>query len=234
MSATCFRHSYARHADLIKTQAAFAYLEQSSGGRLFVQHPTTGIDEQVLLDLIDRSDGDHTGVLINDATGAILPAGVTNIVLLPISIRGSSIAGIGLVNKLDGDFTSPDLKLIRAICDQAGAQVENILLYQESLEQERLRTEIDLAAQIQSRLLPQHLPQIAGIDIVAGSRPALQVGGDFYDFITKPDQSTTFAVGDVAGKGISASLIMSITHTVLRNCGTFHDNPITGCSHQSR
>lgn len=206
---------------LVKTQAAFAYLEQPTGGHLWVQHPTPGIDERALIDLIARSDGDHTGLLLNDTTGTILPEGVNNIVLLPIRIRGSAIAGIGLINKHGGDFTSPDLKLIRAICDQAGAQVENILLYQESIEQAKLKTELDLAAQIQHRLLPQHLPQVAGLDIMAGSRPALQVGGDFYDFISTIHGPTTFAVGDVAGKGLSASLLMSITHTVLRNAARF-------------
>lgn len=206
---------------LVKTQAAFAYLEQSTGGHLWAQHPAPGIDEHALLELINKSDGDHTGLLLNNTSGTALPVGVTNIVLLPIRIRGSAIAGIGLINKLGGDFTSPDLKLIRAICDQAGAQVENIMLYQETIEQAKLKTELDLAAQIQQRLLPQHLPQVAGLDIVAGSRAALQVGGDFYDFITPANGPTTFAVGDVAGKGISASLLMSITHTVLRNAARF-------------
>jgi phosphoserine phosphatase RsbU/P len=209
---------------LVKTELAFAYLEQPAGGRLFVQYPASGIDQSALLQLIDQSEGDHSGLLLNSSS-AVLPAGVASLALLPIRIRGSAIAGLGLVNKSGGDFTSPDLKLMRAICDQAGAQIENILLYQEHLEQARLRTELDLAAQIQLRLLPQHLPRLPGLEIEAASRPALRVGGDFYDFIARPSGPVTLALGDVSGKGISASLLMSITHTVLRNAARFMPLP---------
>jgi len=145
---------------------------------------------------------------------------------VPIQVRGQAIAALGLFNKQGGDFASPDLKLIRTIAEQAGARIETILLYQENLEQAKFGAEMDLAAGIQLRLLPRTTPVVKGLDMYARSRPALQVGGDFFEFIASPERPVTFAVGDVAGKGMSAAMLMSITHTVLRNAARFMPTPM--------
>jgi sigma-B regulation protein RsbU (phosphoserine phosphatase) len=153
------------------------------------------------------------------------PADIDNLLFVPITIRGAQSAGLALINKSYGDFTSPDLKLARALSDQAGAQIENVLLYQETLEQAKLKTEMDLAADIQLRLLPQQTPQVTGLDISAGSRPALQVGGDFYHFIQRPNWPLIFTVGDVSGKGMSAALLMVVSRTIIANAAKFMPAP---------
>jgi sigma-B regulation protein RsbU (phosphoserine phosphatase) len=113
-------------------------------------------------------------------------------------------------------FSSPDLKMIRAIADQAGVQLENTQLYQESLSRARMQTEMELAQNVQLHLLPQSLPEVNGLDIFAGSLPALQVGGDFYDYVYRPGEPFTFTVGDITGKGMPAALLMTMARTVLR------------------
>jgi sigma-B regulation protein RsbU (phosphoserine phosphatase) len=85
------------------------------------------------------------------------------------------------------------------------------------IQQARLKTELELAAKIQFQLLPQKSPTVAGLDIAARSRPALQVGGDFYDFIAPIGWPFSFAIGDVSGKGVSAALLMAMTRTVIRS-----------------
>jgi sigma-B regulation protein RsbU (phosphoserine phosphatase) len=85
----------------------------------------------------------------------------------------------------------------------------------ELIAQARLKTEIDMAARIQSHLLPQQIPQVHGLDIYAHSRPAEHVGGDFYDFSAYKDHPLVFAIGDVSGKGLPAALLMAMTRIVL-------------------
>lgn len=75
---------------------------------------------------------------------------------------------------------------------------------------------MDLARQIQLRLVPNIPPSIPSLDLAGLFRPASHVGGDFYDFIVGPDHSLTFFVGDVSGKGIPAAMLMIITRAILR------------------
>ncbi len=76
--------------------------------------------------------------------------------------------------------------------------------------------QLQLAAGVQRRMLPQHDPVIAGIDVAARYVPSLQLSGDFYDFIRLGDDNWGFAIGDVAGKGIAASLLMASVRASLR------------------
>src|SRR5262249_2199696 len=76
-----------------------------------------------------------------------------------------------------------------------------------------IKTELELASQIQLRLLPQSLPQVSGLDLFARSIPARQVGGDFYNLLYQSDGSLTFTVGDVTGKGFSSALLMAMSPT---------------------
>ena len=77
-----------------------------------------------------------------------------------------------------------------------------------------LQAELCVAAKIQAQLLPQHVPQVAGLDIFAHSHPAKQVGGDFYDVFARPDAPFVFALGDISGHGLPAALLMTMTRTV--------------------
>jgi sigma-B regulation protein RsbU (phosphoserine phosphatase) len=152
-------------------------------------------------------------------------ANLHNLIFVPISVRGVRAAGIGLLNKISGRFASPDLKLASAIAEQIGALIESALLYQETLRQAKLQNELDLAARIQLGLLPRATPTIAGLDIYSCSRPASQVGGDFFDHLIRPDQLFDFTVGDVAGKGVSAALLMATAFTIIRSATRFMPSP---------
>jgi sigma-B regulation protein RsbU (phosphoserine phosphatase) len=79
---------------------------------------------------------------------------------------------------------------------------------------ERTR-ELELAREVQERLLPQTYPPIAGLDYAGACRPALGVGGDYYDFIRLSDTELGIAIGDVSGKGISAALLMAALRAYL-------------------
>lgn len=208
-------------ARLVKTEAAAALLWPEDGAPTVAQHPPEQTDVAWLWRIFEQMRARGRSLLLDHASpaGTDLPGGILNVFMAPIQIGGKIIAALALLNKPDGPFGSPDMKLARAIAEQAGAQIENVQLYQEKLAQTRLETEMALGRRVQMHLLPQKPPVGVGLDVYARTLPALEVGGDFYDLIQMPGGPYTFAVGDVSGKGISAALIMAMTRTVLRSAG---------------
>jgi sigma-B regulation protein RsbU (phosphoserine phosphatase) len=212
-------NSLAREAArLLRTDGAFAVLALPDGALIAAQQPPFCLGSEQTRGLFSRIQAEKQELLtllsLEDTCEADL-AGKSCLFMMPIQVRSQVLAALGLLNKIDTPFTSPDMKLARAIAEQGGAQIENALLLQETLAQARIQTEMELAQRVQLRLLPQKLPQAPGLDVAARSRPALQVGGDFYDFMCGAGQPFTFAVGDVSGKGMSAALVMSMMHTAL-------------------
>ena len=88
-------------------------------------------------------------------------------------------------------------------------------------ERERQRVELETARRIQSSILPDLPPRLAGVDIAHAYLPASEVGGDFYDVLALEDGRLAVAVGDVAGHGVSSGLIMSMAKSALAVQVTF-------------
>ena len=84
-------------------------------------------------------------------------------------------------------------------------------------ERERIQTELDIAAEIQSGMLPKDFPTRDDFELLAKMTPAKEVGGDFYDFYQLDETHVAITVADVSGKGIPAALFMVIAKTVLNN-----------------
>ena len=91
----------------------------------------------------------------------------------------------------------------------------------EAAEKERLNAEVEIAREVQERLFPQELPAIEGLDYYGACRPALGVGGDYYDFLELQENKFGIAIGDISGKGIGASLMMASLQASLRAGGLF-------------
>jgi len=83
-------------------------------------------------------------------------------------------------------------------------------------ERERLRKELEIAAKVQLSLLPKDEPQINGYDISAISIPAIEAGGDYFDFVKLSGNKIGIAIGDVSGKGIGAAIYMTLTKGILQ------------------
>jgi sigma-B regulation protein RsbU (phosphoserine phosphatase) len=163
---------------------------------------------------------------INGAGLGMQTLGIDQVLLVPIPIKGECRSVLVLTSKRGTEFTSPDMKLAQAMAEQAGAQIENAQMHAELIDQAKLQAEMQLAKDVQLRLLPRDVPVEAGIEIFAASQPALDVGGDFYDFIHKgSDQALVFTLGDVSGKGISAALLMSRAQMVLHKAARFMPEP---------
>jgi sigma-B regulation protein RsbU (phosphoserine phosphatase) len=84
-------------------------------------------------------------------------------------------------------------------------------------EKERLQSEIEIAREVQQQLFPRQAPQTASWRITAVCQPARMVSGDYYDYAVLPDSRVVLAIGDVAGKGISAALLMASLQSALRS-----------------
>lgn len=92
-------------------------------------------------------------------------------------------------------------------------------------EKDRLEFELELSSRVQQALLPQHIPDIPGLELAAFSRPAQIVGGDYFDFFRFRDGAHGLVIGDVAGKGMSASLLMAGLQASLRTLAPDYDSP---------
>lgn len=99
---------------------------------------------------------------------------------------------------------------LATLAAEAGVAIENARLYRATLEKARLDEELRIASQIQQALLPQPHRCGAFFDIVASSVPCREIGGDFFDYLDLPDGRFGFALGDVAGKGTPAALLMAV------------------------
>lgn len=207
---------------LLKVEAVFFTVKMENRQPVIEYSPQALLDDEVQQGYIDSLIVSGQSFLCRRITvedGGLeedRDAPVRDILLVPINVRNAEWAFIGLLNKLEGEFTSPDIKLAQAVAEFTGAQIENVIMYQLNMEQAEFKTEMDLAKRIQDHLLPQTLPKVEGINLWASSQPASQVGGDFYDFIVRKSQAFTFTVGDISGKGIPAALLMAMTRTVVR------------------
>ena len=116
-------------------------------------------------------------------------------------------------------FAGKDLELLWAAANQAAISIENARLYKSEVEKQKIERDLDLARKIQQGLLPQCIPDMNGLDICGEMIPAMQVGGDYYDLIQTSESKLFVVVGDVSGKGLSASLYMTKLQTMIKlNC----------------
>lgn len=93
------------------------------------------------------------------------------------------------------------------------------------IEKEKMEHEMRMGRKIQENSLPKQLPDLPGWNIFAFWKPARQVSGDFYDFIHLDRNHLGIVVGDVAGKGVPAALVMATTRSVLRATATEYGSP---------
>jgi len=145
--------------------------------------------------------------------------------LVPVSSYSRMHGVLVLLNKNSVAFDQTEKNLIKTFADYAAVAIENSRLLNESIEKERLERELDVARQMQRKILPEKLPELPGYDIEAVFIPAFEVGGDYYDFFRLADNKVGFVIADVSGKGISAAFVMAELKGVLESFSTMKSNP---------
>ena len=114
-------------------------------------------------------------------------------------------------------FSTKDEQMLMSITGQLALVIENSKLVERMVEEESLRRELALASEVQQSLFPAYAPASETLELSGLCQPARGVGGDYYDFLTFDNGQIGITVADVAGKGISAALLMSIVQASLRS-----------------
>ncbi len=112
-------------------------------------------------------------------------------------------------------FTELDQVLLDAIKRQVSASIENDDLHKQSIEKELIEKELGVASSIQKQIIPETLPKLEGYEIAGTNIPSKEVGGDYFDCIHLNDGRYALIIADVAGKGISAALLVNTLNAAL-------------------
>lgn len=174
-----------------------------------------------------RDDPDAWYLMAGAGEREVLDA-VNAELLLPLPGR-NRLAGVMALGpkRSEAAYTKADLHLLQTVATQTGLALEVTQLAHslaaEAAQRERVNREMEIAREVQERLFPQQMPEIDGATIAGHCRPALGVGGDYYDVFALEDGRVGLAIGDVSGKGIAAALLMASLRASLR--GVSLDTP---------
>ena len=147
-----------------------------------------------------------------------------NLIAVPVISPGSDrlLGVLQLLNRSEGAFDELDERLVQAFAAHAATALERTELLHDAKAAEALQYSITVARSIQSRFLPDELPEVDGYELAAWWEPAEMVSGDYYDVLPLPDGRLGMVVGDVSGHGVGAALIMAsvraMLHVVARTC----------------
>jgi len=143
--------------------------------------------------------------------------------LVPILGRDSRLLGLLVLGQRQSEepYSHEDKRLLDSVANQAGVALENIRLAEKMAErmeaERRAAREMEIARQVQSKLLPQKLPALDTLDYAGTCIQARAVGGDYYDFLDLGRGRVGFVLADIAGKGMSAALLMANLQAHLRS-----------------
>ncbi|MFN3872072.1 MAG: SpoIIE family protein phosphatase [Ignavibacterium sp.] len=158
-------------------------------------------------DIFRKLFGDKAEILIDEEVYTIIP------LIVKSKVIGALLFGL----KYSGSqFSGKDIELLYAAANQLAVAIENARLYQSEVEKQKIEHDLEIARNIQKSLLPSCIPNLNGFDICGVMVPAMHVGGDYYDLIKIDDNKIFVAVGDVSGKGLSASLYMAKLQTIMQ------------------
>lgn len=149
--------------------------------------------------------------------------------LLPVATKDRLVGVISLGARLgDLPFSGEDTQMLSAVAVQVAFALENARLLERRAEEEGLRRELEMATEVQQRIFPERPPETDSLDLAGSCLPARGVGGDYYDFLLLEGDRVGLAVADVAGKGMSAALLMSIVQASLRSQAQAADGDLSG------
>jgi sigma-B regulation protein RsbU (phosphoserine phosphatase) len=144
-------------------------------------------------------------------------ADVRSEVAVPLIVHDQVVGVMDIESDHFAWFTDDHVRMLSLLAPQIASSVENARLYNEIAEREkRIEEDLKAARELQSALLPARAPEIAGLEVAVGYRPARIVGGDVYDFFEYRKGTTAIAFGDVSGKGVAAALYGALAGGLMR------------------
>ncbi len=163
------------------------------------------------------------------------PYNTRSFISVPIRSKNTIFGVLNLTDKHDSSlFDQINLRAVSTVANYL-AEVYMNLQYQRDFEmQKRLAQEIDIAAEIQKKILPKIPPFFNSTRLAAFNKPAKEVGGDFYDFFPFDQNKYSVLVADVSGKGIPSALFMGSSRNIIRAEMRMNNHPGTLLSHSNR
>lgn len=145
---------------------------------------------------------------------------------VPLIYNDSVIGVLDLEHTRRGFFTDDHQRTMTTLAAQIAIAIENARLYEQIARQERrLERDLQMARELQFRLLPQSRPKLANLEVAAKFSPARQIGGDLYDFLGYAPPRSAFAIGDVSGKGAPAAIYAALVAGILRSHAPMEPTP---------
>lgn len=198
-------------------------LKEAEKPRLHVRASKSRRDDDapsgVSMTVVRRAMKEGEAILSADVTGdsrfaesdSIASMALRSVMCVPL--YGQEDDPFGVVQLDSADVTRPfsrdDLDVLASVAGQIGLAVENARLHAELIEQRDMQRELDFAMQVQLGFLPSQPPVVAGYEFFDHYEAAQRVGGDYFDYVELPDGRVAVTVGDVAGKGVPAALLMA-------------------------
>jgi serine phosphatase RsbU (regulator of sigma subunit) len=154
-----------------------------------------------------------------DASESISSLTIRSMMCVPLlSLSGDAVGVINIDTQNPiAQFRTDDLDIMVAVAGQAALSLENARLLATYVEKQKQDSEMRIASNVQRALLPDHMPELEGYEFFASYEAAQAVGGDYYDVFAVKHGKFCLAFGDVAGKGVPASLVMSRLSSVVRS-----------------
>lgn len=163
---------------------------------------------------------------------------LSRVITRPVETLKEGTAAIGegnldyRVNIRSGDEFEDLAGSFNAMAAELKVNIEN--LKKTTAEKERFTRELEIAKNIQTSFLPEKTPDLPGFEVSAVMLPAMEVGGDFYDFIPLHSGTWAFVIADVSGKGVSAALFMALSRTLIRAGLEGSGDPVSALSTANR
>lgn len=181
--------------------------------------PVQEVKQSVLRDLLGCEKPeiveDRTDAFEADTYRCLHEYGIA--VVVPMTIQGITRGVMLLGRRMAGSgYSTKDLEFLSSLGNLAMISLENIRLFEETLEKQRLEEELKIASEIQQGLLPKKLPLIPNYQIAARTIASKQVGGDYFDVVKLDDHRYLLVIADVSGKGTPAALLMSNLQATIR------------------
>ncbi|MGE5479746.1 MAG: GAF domain-containing SpoIIE family protein phosphatase [Chloroflexota bacterium] len=134
---------------------------------------------------------------------------INSLIIIPLYSDSQKTGALIVAHSEPYGLEIEDVNVLAAFGDNISLALENARLFRASLEKERIQNELNIARDIQRKLLPAELPSLKGFSVGAFSLPAHEVGGDYYDVINLAGGERCIVIADVSGKGMSAAFYMA-------------------------
>jgi serine phosphatase RsbU (regulator of sigma subunit) len=208
----------------VQADRGFVVMRPKADGPLVpvaVKSRREGDDQRMRISrtIVEEAVQSRKAILSTDASSderfgmaqSIADFSIRSMICAPMISTGGEPLGVIQIDTLNqkSRFTDEDLEVLAGVASQAAQALDNAKMHEQVVVQKALERDLELARRMQRALLPSKPPQVPGYYFFDYYPSARQVGGDYYDYVTLPGGRFAVIVGDVAGKGVSAALLMA-------------------------